>query len=422
MFHEEDKLHPNAIEKIENKIKGSLINCHIKDNWPQYESFSKHVESLGKEVLKHKKDWLDINDIFSIFYDFVYEATSGKARENEKLEGNLWDLLGEEEARQLVKEIKEYLVGIPREFDVYIPLPRISQNLPANIKLSESISLEVYEEANKVPGGYQGGLRGIFNTKLELKKVYLRQRLTGYCGNRLENASNKKAVSNFKITLQQGIFRELLKINPDEKSELGLLGGYSHHQVPKVHLVSIDVERKPQKVLKTEFPLDLSKWINSVDLNWDGPELTKAVADGAVEPVVKNFLKRPIELIECNVEESIRVKSAIQWCFDSYISENKTLSFLQVCIGLEALLGDDGYNGSLTEILADRCSYLISSDIKGRKTIKKNFKELYDARSKLVHGNATELDSNQRYFLNWGRTILEYAIVKEIKHLQLDKT
>ncbi len=422
MFYEEIKLHPNAVQKIENKIKGSLLNCRVIDNWPEFESFSKHLKSLGDEVLKHKKEWLDINDIFSIFYDFVSEAINNKAEKNQKFEGNLWDILGPENSEKLVQGIKSYIVSIPREFDVYIPLPKISQNLHTNVNLTESISLEIYEEADKVPGGYQGGLLGIFKTKLELKKVYLRQRLSGYCGNRLENYCNKKAISNFKITLQQGIFRDLFKVNPDGKSELGLLGGYSHHQVPKVNLISIDIARKPQKILTTEFPLDFSKWINGVDLNWEADPLANAMTGGKIEPIVTAFLKKPLELIECNAEESIRVKSAIQWCFDSYISENQTLSFLQVCIGLEALLGDDGYNGSLTEILADRCSYLISSDIKGRKTIKKNFKDLYEARSKLVHGNATELDNNQKKFLNWGRTILEHAIVKEIKHLQLGKT
>lgn len=413
-------MHPDAIQKLENKIKGSLVNCHVKDNWPQFESFSKHLESLGNEAIKHKNEWIDINDIFSIFYDFVYEAVINKAGTDDKLEGNLWDLLGENDSIQLLKIIKEYIVSIPREFDVYIPLPRISQDLPTNINLNENISFEIYA-ADKVPGGYHGGL-GIRNAKIKLKKVFLRQRLSGYCGNRLENGCNKQSIRNFKIILQQGVFRELFKVNPDEESELGLLWGYSHHQVPKVHLISIDPARNPQKILRTEFPLDLSKWINSVDLNWEAEPLVKTKTAGKLDQAVAAFLKKPTELIECNAEESIRVKSAIQRCFDSYISENQTLSFLQVCIALEALLGDEGYNGSLTETLADRCSYLISNEIKGRKTIKKNFKELYNVRSKLVHGNATELDRNQEYFHKWGRTILEYAIIKEIKHLNLGKT
>jgi hypothetical protein len=416
-------LHPKAIQNLESKIKGSLLNCHVKENWPQFESFSEHLESLGKEALKHKKEWIDINDIFSIFFDFVYEAIINKAEKDDKLEGNLWDLLGENDAKQLLKNIKEYIVSIPREFDVFIPLPKISQNLPTNINLGENILFEIYEEANKVPGGYQGGgLLRAHDTKLELKKVYLRQRLSGYCSNRLENACNKQSVSNFKIILQQGVFTKLFKVNPDEKSIFGWLGEDSHHQVPKVHLISIDLARKPQKISKTEFPLDLSKWINSVDLNWEAEPLVMAKTAEKLDLVVAAFLKIPTDLIECNAEESIRVKSAIQWCFDSYISENQTLSFLQVCIALEALLGDEGYKGSLTETLADRCSYLISDDIKSRKSIKKNFEKLYDVRSKLVHGNATELDRNQESVHDWGRIILELAISKEIKHLNLGKT
>jgi hypothetical protein len=415
-------LNPSAILNLEKKIKGSLLNCFVKDNWPQFESFSKNLEAVGNETLKHKKEWLDINDIFVIFYDFVFEAVMNKADKDEKLEGNLWDLLGNEDAQKLLRNIIEYFISIPREFDVYIPLPRISQNLPANINLIENMSLEVYEEANKVPGGYQGELLGLLNSSLELKKAYWRQRISGYCGNRLENSCNKKAINNFKIILQQGVSRKLFKEIPDKKSELGLYGGYSHHQVPKVHLVSIDLEIQPQKILKTEFPLDFSKWINSIDLNWGWEPLEKAKADAKLDQFISETLKTPAELIECEAVESIRVKSAIKWCFDSYISENQTLAFLQICIALEALLGDEGYKGFLTEILADRCSYLISDDIKRRKNIKNNFKKLYDIRSKLVHGNATELDGNQELFLNWGRSVLEFAINKEIKHLNLGKT
>ena len=76
----------------------------------------------------------------------------------------------------------------------------------------------------------------------------------------------------------------------------------------------------------------------------------------------------------------------------------------------------------MTETLADRCAYLISDDIKGRKTIKDSFKELYEVRSKLVHGNVTELNSDQTWYLRWGRNVLEYAISKEMKHLNLGKT
>ncbi len=61
----------NAIKKIENKIAGSLKNCEIKDNFPEFASLSSHVGSLAEEVLSHRGVWLDQADVFSIFYDFV---------------------------------------------------------------------------------------------------------------------------------------------------------------------------------------------------------------------------------------------------------------------------------------------------------------------------------------------------------------
>ncbi len=113
------------------------------------------------------------------------------------------------------------------------------------------------------------------------------------------------------------------------------------------------------------------------------------------------------------------MKSACKWCFDAAIEENETLSFLQICIGLEALFGDTTYNGALAETLADRCSYLVGNNIKGRKNIKDGFKKLYEARSKLVHGNALELTNSQSGLLGWGKHILNTSILKEIKHLNL---
>jgi hypothetical protein len=414
-------LHQKAIQAMENKIKDSLVNCYVRGNWPEYKSCREHVNSLAEETLKRKKEWLSSDDIFSIFYDFVYEAISNKKTEDQELEGNLWDILGEADGGRLVKTIKDYLVSIPRDFDVYIPLPKISQDFPANIKLSESLSFEVFANGDEVPGGYSL-LLGIFGSQIELNKVYFRQRISGYCGRSLEAFGNKKAVGNFKILLQQGIFRKLFTESPYEKLAAGLEPYSSDHKIPKAHLFSLDRERKSKAISNVELPLDFNRWINSIDLNLVDKPVANAIKDGKIEQLVTGCLKKPLELIECTAEESIRVKSASQWCFDSYVSENQTLAFLQVCIGLEALLGDDpGENKSLTEMLADRCAYLVSNDIKMRKTIKRDFKELYKLRSKLAHGNIIELDSGQEDRLGWGRHLLEYAINKEIEHLNLGK-
>lgn len=423
------ELHKNAVQKIENEIKGSLLNCQIKDNWPQYESFSIHVGSLAEEVLKHKKEWLDRPNIFSIFYDIVYDAIKENTKADENWEGNLWDLLGKEKGLKLTESIKNYILSIPLSYDVYIPIQKAPDTFPARIKLSDNISLVVFKNADQIPGGYKVGLLSLHN-ELELNKIYFKQSLIGYCGKRLESVSYKKAISNFKILIQQGIFRDLFKLNTDRKSGLGLLGYFTYYQVPKASVISIDRTTESLKRVSVELPMDFSSMIDSIDFNWEGDLLTNLEDSGKQEEAIAIYFRKAIELIECVEEESRRVKSAIEWCFDSYIVQNQTLAFLQVCIGLEALFGDERQNKkqnerqniALTETLADRCSYLIGSDIKGRKKIKEEFKELYGVRSDLVHGSITELDNNQKRYLNWGRSILKYSISKEIKHLNLGKT
>lgn len=407
------------MQKIESKIKGSLQNCQIKDNWPQYDSFKIHVESLGKEIIKHKKEWLDIPDVFSIFYDLVYDSIKENTDKDEVWEGNMWNLLGETKGNRLVESIVDYIISIPRSYDIYIPLPKVKGELISSIQLSENITLEVFKDKKQVPGEYTEGLAGVFFNSFHLNQLYFKQSMEGFCRKRLENYIVKKALNNFKILLLQGKLRGLFLTDSEDKVEAALPIGLYKQEIRKVSLISVDKTSDSTKIFDIELPLDFSKFMANVDFDWDGDLLIQSKDNGGVEQSISNVLKKAVELIECNEVEAKRVQSANLWCLDSYTVENQTLAFLQVCIGIEALLGDDNYNGALTEKLADRCAFLIANNIKGRKTIREDFIELYNVRSKLVHGNAIELNAEQKKHLHWGKTILEYAILKEVKNLNL---
>jgi hypothetical protein len=416
-------MHNQAVQKIKKHIKGTLRNCYVEDSRLEYKSFFKHAESLGKEILKHKKEWIDLFDVYIIFIELVHEAIKNKFGSDRSLKGNLWDILGEEEGQKLTESIKSYFISIPRTYDIYIPIPNVSEIPAKKINLNNDISLIVFDDAKQVPGGYNKGIRGIFSGQLELNKLYYKQRLTGYCGVRLENVSLKRAINNLKILLHQGIYRRLFKVSPADKVSVGLHRLMLHYQIPKFSVISVDITSKSNEPKNAELPLDFSKLLNNISFDFENELLAKAKENKSVfKTAIVALLKEAIELIKCEEEESKRVKSAVQWCFDSYIVENRTLAFLQVCIGLEALLGDDSSSGSLVKTLADRCSYLVGDDIKSRKKIKESFEDLYDVRSNIVHGNVIELDSDQEGLFIWGRKILEYAISKEIKHLNLEKT
>lgn len=412
-------MHENAIKKIKAKILGSLKHVELVDNWPQYESFSKHVDSLSNEIIKHKAQWLKINDVYSIYYDLVFEFVISKKGGEKKFSGALSSLASEEELISLANTLKDFYISVPRPYSIYLPLPKISKNIEySSISISESIHLVCFKESSEIPGGNFTGLRQ-FSSHLSINKVYLKIDTTGYCNNNLENKTLRKALSNFKILIQQGLSIELIKQVEGQTAGLGLLGGLTHFQIPKSNIISVDKSGDSERVVSTELPLEISKILDSIDFNWDKKSLSKTLTNVCFDAPIEVYWRIPSLLISSKELEAERIRRAIEWSFDSKTTENETLSFLQICIGLESLLGDSESNGSLTETLADRCSYLIADDIKSRKMIKENFKDLYKVRSKLVHGVNISLEHDQKWYKNWGQTILEFAIKKEIKHLKL---
>lgn len=411
-------MHEKALEKVRGKVKGALKRCEVIDNWPQYDSFAQHVDSLSKEILKKKSEWLSINDVYSIFYDLVYESIRSKVKLGDKYSGLLIDLTGEDGLDKLADSLCDFYISIPRSYSIYYPLPKISKSIHSNVSLSETVEFVTFDKADDIPGGYSRGLLQLSN-EFDVNKAYLKFSLEGYCNNRLENKSIRTSLSNFKVILQQGLFKGLFKIVEGQPAAYGFLGGLTHHQIPKSSLISVDLTEGEQRNVTTELPIEISKLLDSIDLDWTNDKVSTPFEEGNVELPIKGYLRIPALLTESSELESSRVKAAIEWCFDSKANENETLSFLQVCIALESLLGDEESSGGLTETLADRCAYLISSDIKGRKAIKEKFKELYRIRSKIVHGVKTSIEQDQMWYKNWGHSILEFSIIKEIKHLGL---
>jgi len=124
-------------------------------------------------------------------------------------------------------------------------------------------------------------------------------------------------------------------------------------------------------------------------------------------------------LIKINTKESLRVRAAIDWLVQSEITDDETMAFIQICMGLESVFGDDDYEGGLTTILSDRCAYLIGRNIKDRRFIKDTFKKIYQIRSKIVHGVRNHLSDDEDHLRHLAHYYLERSILKEIKNLDL---
>lgn len=109
------------------------------------------------------------------------------------------------------------------------------------------------------------------------------------------------------------------------------------------------------------------------------------------------------------------ISAAIEWYQDSLFAENQTYAYLAACIGLEALLGSDGYLDNMSKRLADRYAFLLGKGRTEREQMVDSYTEVLKVRGKLVHAKAATLDSEGRQLLRKAQDMLLKAIWHELQ-------
>lgn len=415
-------MHEEAAFALRRHIGGVLRNTIINDGWPNFESVNERLNALGKAAKKQKEPYLKAEDIFGIFYELV-PAAIRRQYEGNSPSGQLKELLTEEHFTALSDELLSYIQSIPRKYSLLLPLPATTIPL-TSVEFAPGVGLKIeqHDDQKQPKLGLLAALSQGWSAQTQSGAPYIYREVNGYVRNSLENQTARETLSSFKILLQQGIFRGLLSAERKPTSgSLFIAGANTHFSIERARLICIDHTPNARDNFYIDLPLDVSRLLERIEFSRTHKVLNLNLEKDALATIVGELFHLPALLSANTSRDSIRVRAASEWCFDSYASESETLSFLQICIGLEALLGDDAEGESLTKTLADRCAYLLGTSVKGRNSIRDSFRSLYKARSKIVHGNALSLAESERVYMNWGRGILEYAIAKELKFLGLDK-
>lgn len=149
--------------------------------------------------------------------------------------------------------------------------------------------------------------------------------------------------------------------------------------------------------------------------------LTQSVEKAPSELRQGNFLwvAERIRKIFADPEVARQIISAAKWLLNSYGTNDAMLAFVQATVALEILLGDNTANESigLTELLRNRCAYLIAKDHKERQEIKDKFTEIYSVRSKIVHTGKSRLTMHESALLSELRMLGHRVIAREIELL-----
>jgi hypothetical protein len=146
----------------------------------------------------------------------------------------------------------------------------------------------------------------------------------------------------------------------------------------------------------------------------DGKERPAKTADEK-ETALRSKISTAVRLLNCAEDnvDAARLRTALEWSFDSRHGDNETLAILQTCIGVEALLGDDRQDEPLVTRLADRCAFLLGKSSADRESIRASFKDIYGVRSKLVHGRRARLGISDEEYLWRAQELLSEVINAE---------
>jgi len=417
-------MHEKALNKIRGQVLNALRNCSVERRWPVYDTYQNNILEAATEVLKHKKDWLTVWNVFSIFMNKVSQALAEIPDQLPERPVSLQELLSEEIISSLSENIVSYIDSIPRTYLIYFPLPGLDRLGMEVVELAEGLSIRHYDVEENVPGGVikNALYRHLKSNSLSIGISYLCVQEIGYASGYPEDSVFIQALSKLKQFIHLGF---MLKIFTEKKRPplaLALLG--SDQQSPTLYAIAFDQNEGDVACCSTLIPRNVAIYIDKVGYNkesQDYKQIKEQSTDRDYEFIHHKFY-RPAKLITCSPDNkySTTIKTAIEWAFDAASNENETIAFIQTCIGLEAILGDESDRESLTETLADRCAYLIGTNLEKRSKIKANFKKLYNLRSKLVHGRSVRLKYEDKDYLDWGRNILDYVISKEMINLNID--
>lgn len=373
--------------------------------------FGQELDRLAEKI-RAKAPWGDLLTP----WDIAGIANRRLALKTAKLPGDYVGLLkdapeGARLASELKTDLVEYFESLPRPYHVFFPLANVPAIGQAEFALTNAIAI-IDTSVNDGPHARlvqeSKGLKQLFNitygmpwARLEHDTRYLRIQVSGYADNSLTSSVAVSALAQLKhflfVALARSVFKEDLTWTLQHKDVASIA---SH----------INPDKDDQYVLT--LPAELNRYLHRMHV--DANKLNYFESNGAMlmggvsrppqtpqefaSALTQGFGRLPEFLaIPRDAPDAVRIKAALEWWIDGVVSENQTISFLQLCIGFEALLGESGDNSirsverGITERLADRYAYLRGRTQSERETHRAAFSTMYKRRGQIVHQRETHL-------------------------------
>jgi len=418
-----NEMDENRKRALKSKLLEGIDSAHILwghiDPW----SLSVGLKPFMRELDKSHKQWISELEII-----FLLKT---------KIEPLLTDvkITGEEQAidqytsrpalELKAEEIVNFLSTFPRKYYFYYKLPNLEHDFFNKREVTKNISFI------KISDGHRLGLSDGY---------YLKILGEGYCENSRDSSAFVSSISKFKQVAYLSFLTKKFEL---EKY-------YTKIDKNLSFIPCFDIEF-PNDIKRTFVSDSFLKYLNYIVINRDFLKILKArdeaqavpvpmVRTGLAVPALKvktglaalladksepEFLNLKLKYLLDTPDNDLNtssLKNAMEWAYDSKINEyDQTMSFVQLSVALEAVLGVCSKKDGVTERLADRCAYLIGNNVEEREKIKVEFEKFYNVRSHLIHGRSKRLNNEEASQLYWGACTLDKVIGRELDLYNLHK-
>ena len=425
-------LDPKCKERLVEKIAELLPQVNVQ-NRMFLDRKSAVVLLLAESTLPERgpiKDKLSQYIGEAPFFEFLYGLLSQELSEKQEYDSDTPTIkLTEIEdyndplsvARRLVEDFEslpwEYTLSIKMENDFgelfkkaineYAMSDKIKLIAPYD-RFTEEFSLQSGIKARDRLLGGLGLLSGLTTPEWEKESSYLQIKVSGFIGKYSYSAALDDAVALLKAFCGIGLALRLFKVHYTHRTIPSKAKFYVHRQIEKSWVIeqTYELEMSVSEIFCDLALHDLEERLDSEDKK-------------------TGWMKHQLDLIKLvfsNQVKSERIILGGQWLFDSYSGRNELLSFIQMTVVLEILLGEKSISDlmGLGELLRNRCAYLISKSHKQRLDILNTFKKIYDIRSKIVHRGKNRLSWEERALFSSLQWMCRRVIQEEVELLKKD--
>lgn len=411
-------MHPKASKKIDGYLIQLIDDSKIKQGSLDIIPIFELVTKIDDIVYKSKSEWIEKGEIRTFIFASINTKIYSKHTFH-NVNGRLSELLESGQLNEIVEEIMKEIEAIPIVYDVYLKLP--------NFILANLNSLSVVKDFNliKIADDFISPLVPIqsilgSSTRVAMKKneVYFHLKTKGLINNNKNCKAIQKVLNKIKLLIDIGFGLDVIII-ADSRIILNLLGINQNQQAEFICVTENQSPPIGQSLILSDplssviHKLKFKDEFYVIDEESISLDRTKKYTELKLEKL--DIYLSLLRIAFNNLDKLKNIQNAIEWSFESRFSNNTTFSFILLCLAFESILGEDiPETNSISFTIADRCAYLLSKNQLHRKDIRKTFRDLYELRSKFVHGKKTNLTDDDSKLYYWGRDLLDIIIRKEL--------